>query len=255
MKIAGILAVITTSLSAFTAQAQSTFTGRVLSDSGVPLVGAEVVLDGPQNLQRTSANGEFRFNAVPAGVHHVGIRMTGFAPKIDTIEFADAGEVRREYRLARIEAILPEVPVTATLLDRKLAEFHERRRMGIGRFLDSAEFANTRGTRTSDRVAKLPGVLIQRGTGNNAFVTNTRQRSRGEPGSKSMCRSLVWLDGVNLGTEYNVNELDPTIIAAVEWYAGQASIPAKFNVPPRIPANSRSGLTEAYCGVLVIWLR
>ena len=67
-----------------------------------------------------------------------------------------------------------------------------------------------------------------------------------------MCRSLVWLDGVNLGTDYNVNELDPSIIAAVEWYAGQF-VPAKLAVPPRVSATT--GGIEQYCGVLVIWLR
>jgi hypothetical protein len=109
----------------------------------------------------------------------------------------------------------------------------------------------------SDRLTKLPGVLIQRGDsrqgkGSEMFVTNSRQRSDGEPGPRSMCRSLVWLDGVNLGTEFNVNSLDPSIIAAVEWYAGQF-VPAKLAVPPRF--NAASGNPEPYCGVLVIWLR
>lgn len=234
--------------------AQASITGRVLRDSGMVLVGAEVVLNGPQNSQRTDERGEFRFTRVPAGKQIVGVRMPGFAPRVDTIEVADAGEIRREFRLARIETKLPEVPVRTTPLDRKLVEFHERRRsLGTGRFLDSAEFANTRGTRTSDRLAKLPGVLVQRGRGSAVFITNTRQRLPGEPGSGSFCRSLVWLDGVNLGTEYNVNELDPSIIAAVEWYASTQNAPAKLVAPPR--PNAMTGRIEQYCGILVIWLR
>lgn len=230
-----------------TAGAQSSIIGRVLSDSGMVLVGAEVVLNGPQNLQRTDEKGEFRFTRVPAGRQIVGVRMPGFAPRVDTIDVADAGEIRRDFKLTRIETTLPEVPVRTTLLDRKLFEFHERRRVGIGRFLDSAEFANTRGTRMSDRLQRLPGLSIQRGRFDSAVVTNTRQRLPGEPGANKFCRSLVWLDGVNLGTGYNVNELSPSIIAAVEWYAGQASIPAKYAV--------RANPAEPYCGVLVIWLR
>ena len=245
MRTAGILAF--TAIASAAHSQGSTFTGRVLSDSGVALAGAEVVLNGPQNSQRTNASGEFKFIAVPAGRNIVGVRTPGFAPLIDTIEFADAGEIRREFRLARIQTELPEVPVTATLLDRKLFEFYERRRFGIGRFLDSAEFAETRGTRTSDRLTKLPGLMIQRGQGSQAIVVNTRTRSRGEPGPNSWCRALVWVDNVNLGTGYNVNELDPSIIAAVEWYAGEASIPVRFAVP-------RTARRD-YCGVLVIWLR
>lgn len=234
-------------ISAQTSVAQVVIIGRVLSDSGAVIVGAEVVLNGPQNLQRTDEKGEFRFTRVPAGPQIVGVRMPGFAPRVDTIEVADAGELRRDFKLTRIETTLPRVPVTATLLDRKLLEFHERRKFGIGRFLDSAEFANVHGTKTSDRLASLPGVRIERGRATEAFVTNTRQRLPGEPGSQSWCRALVWLDNVNVGTKFNVNELDPTIIAAVEWYAGEASIPLRFAVPQKG--------SDRYCGVLVIWLR
>lgn len=234
---------------ATSARAQgSLFTGRVLVDSvRTPLAGAEVILPTLTQTQRANELGEFRFTGIPAGEHVVLVRMPGYAPKVDTIEVADAGEVRREYRLARIETSLPEVPVRTPLLDRKLYDFHERRRFGIGRFLDSAEFAKTPGTRTSDRLRKLPGVVITRGRFSDAFVANNRQRDPGEAAG-TWCRAAVWLDGLNLGTDYNVNQLDPSMIAAIEWYAGQASIPAKFNVTPPSP-------NKKYCGVLVIWLR
>ena len=228
------------------AQSQAVIVGRVLTDSGMVLVGAEVVLNGPENLQRTDEKGEFKFVRVPAGRQVVGVRMPGYAPRVDTIEVADAGELRREYKLSRIETTLPEVPVRTTLLDRKLFDFHERRKLGIGRFLDSAEFANTRGTRTSDRLSKLPGVGILRGTfSSEAYVANTRTRQRG--GGQPSCRALVWIDNINQGTSFNINQLDPSIIAAVEWYAGEASIPARFAVPQKV--------SDRYCGVLVIWLR
>ena len=227
----------------------SLLTGRVLADSvQTPLVGAEVSLPALAKAERTNERGEFRLTGIPAGEHVVQVRMPGYAPKVDTIEVADAGDIRREYRLARIEATLPEVPVKATLLDRKLSEFYERRRMGIGRFLDSAEFAKAPGTRTSDRLKKLPGLMIGRGRFlSEAYVLSTREQSK-RPGSPEPCRAAIWLDGVNLWTDYSVNELDPSMIAAVEWYAGQASIPAKYNVTPSNPSRK-------YCGVLVIWLR
>jgi hypothetical protein len=57
----------------------------------------------------------------------------------------------------------------------------------------------------------------------------------------------VWLDYINVGTGFNVNEIDPSHIAAIEWYAGTSSVPARFAVPAK-PASP-------YCGTLVIWLR
>ena len=240
---ASMILVAAMCVGAQSANAQSSlFTGRVLADSGnTPLPGAEIALAALGRAQRADQRGEFRFTAVPAGEHVAQVRMPGYAPKVDTIIVADAGEVRREFRLARIEATLPEVPVTATLLDRRLYEFHERRRFGIGRFLDSAEFANTHGTRTSDRLARLPGVIILRGRFSDAYVANNRQRTL----DGRLCRAAIWLDGINVGIDYNVNLLDPSMIAAVEWYAGQASIPARFNVTGR----------AGQCGVLVIWTR
>jgi hypothetical protein len=220
----------------------SLFTGRVLADSTLaPLAEAEISLPALGRTQRANVRGEFRFTAIPAGDHIVQVRVPGYSPKIDTIEVADAGEARREYRLSRIQVTLPEVPITASLLDRRLYEFHERRRFGIGRFLDSAEFAKAHGTRTSDKLARLPGVIILRGRFSDAYVANNRQRTL----NGRLCRAAVWLDGINLGIDYNVNLLDPSMIAAVEWYAGQASIPARFNVTGR----------AGQCGVLVIWTR
>lgn len=223
----------------------SVLVGRVFTDSGMVLAGAEVVLNGPQNSQRTNEKGEFRFTAVPAGFQIVGVRMFGFAPKVDTIAVAEAGELRREYKLSRIETVLPKVPVTATLLDRKLYEFYDRRKAsGMGRYLDSAEFAKAPGTRTSDRLSKLPGLMIMRGRGLAAYVTSTRSLARARAGA---CTANVWLDYINLGTGFNVNELDPSVIAAVEWYAGTSTVPARFAVPAK-PGSQ-------YCGTLVIWLR
>jgi hypothetical protein len=245
MKVLSFLGfVVAASAIVSTTQAQGTIlVGRVLSDSGTVLMGAEVVLNGPQNAQRTNEKGEFKFTAVPVGFQIVGVRMLGFAPKVDTIDVADAGEVRREYRLSRIETTLPRVPVTATLLDRKLFEFLDRRKFGMGRFLDSAEFAKVARTRTSDKLSKLPGLMIVRGRGLASYVTSSRSLTN----SRGRCTANVWLDYINLGPGFNVNELDPSIIAAVEWYASTSAVPARFAVPAKPNA--------PYCGTLVIWLR
>jgi hypothetical protein len=221
----------------------SSFAGRVLTDSGVAIAGAEVSIPSLQRTQRTNDQGDFVFSAVPGGEHIVGVRMPGFAPKTDTIEVADAGEVRRQYRLSRIETTLPAVPVTTTLLDRKLSEFHSRRKFGMGRFLDSAEFANAHGTLTADKLKRLPGLMIVRGRFSDAIVISTRSLA-----TVGRCGAAVWIDGINLGTGYNVNQLHPNEIAAVEWYAGTATIPVQFSGLPRRGQ-------PPVCGVLVIWLR
>jgi hypothetical protein len=222
-------------LIATSVQAQgSRFSGRVLTDSGVPLIGAEVVLAGQR--ARTNSIGQFRLDSLRTGEHVVLVRMPGYAPKGDTIEVAEAGEVRREYRLSRTLAILPEVPVTTTLVDRMLADFNSRRRFGAGRFLDSTEFAKASGTRTSDKLRRLPGVLITRGRFSESFVASSRGR----------CPASIWVDGLHFGTGYDVNMFDAGSIVAVEWYSSPATIPVEFSM-------SRPGVRA--CAVLVLYTR
>ena len=234
MKTAGILTVVTTMLNALTADAQSTFSGRVLTDSGSPIAGAEVLVSNQRTS--TSAKGEFRVTSLTADFYVVLVRMPGYAPKSDTIEVADAGEVRREYRLSRIQAILPEVPIVTTLTDRRLADFYERKKYGMGRFLDSTQFAKAGGTRTSDKLMRLPGLLIRRGRFSDTYVISSRGR----------CAASVWLDGIDLGTGYDVNMLDPGVILAVEWYSSPAMTPVQFSMVKR---------GASHCAALVIWTK
>jgi hypothetical protein len=212
----------------------SRFTGRVLTDSGVPLIGAEVVLAAQRT--RTNSIGQFRLDSLRTGEYVVVVRMPGYAPKGDTIEVEEAGEVRREYRLSRTLAILPEVPVVTTLVDRMLADFHDRRRFGAGRFLDSTEFAKASGTRTSDKLRRLPGLIITRGRFSESYVTSTRGR----------CPASIWVDGLHFGTGYDVNMFDAGSIVAVEWYSSPATIPVEFGM-------SKPGVRA--CAVLVLYTR
>ena len=115
----------------------------------------------------------------------------------------------------------------------------------MGRFLDSAEFAKAHGMRTSEKLRRLPGLMVVYSRqGSGATVVTTRSLA-----TVGRCGAAVWIDGINVGTGFNVNELHPNEIAAVEWYAGTATIPAQFSGGP-----TRRGQPPV-CGVLVIWLR
>ena len=213
----------------------SAFTGRVLTDSGLPLAGAEIVANAKR--ARSNAKGEFKLTSLVAGEHLVLVRMPGYSPKADTIEVADAGEVRREYRLSRTQAILPEVRSTTTLTDRRLEQFYSRKQFGMGRFLDSTEFANTVGMRTSDRLRRLPSVMVGRGRfSSEGYIWSSRGR----------CAANVWMDGLNLGTGFDVNTLDPSIILAIEWYPSPGMTPVEFSMVKR---------GASHCAVLVIWTK
>ena len=236
-RVAAVPLTIATLIAARFAQAQgSLFVGRVRADSNIVLAGAEIVIPALQRTIRTNEKGEFQFNSVRAGEHVVGVRMPGFKPRIDTIEVADAGEVRRDYLLSRVDAALPEVAVKTTLLDRRLEDFENRRRFGAGRFLDSTQFAKSHGTRTSDRLSRLPGLMISRGRRSESVVMSTRGR----------CPATVWVDGLNFGTGVDINMFDAGSIVAVEWYSSPATIPVQFHM-------SRPAVRN--CAVIMLWTR
>lgn len=143
------------------AQSRAVLTGRVVADSTErPLVGASVLLPAQALHATTDSVGRFRIAGVPAGVHEVLVRLIGFEPYRGRLGFQSSDSVAIEVVMAPAVVSLPDVLVATTLTSRKLVEFTERRRLGIGHFLDSTDIAKGPGTRMSDKLRHLPGLAI-----------------------------------------------------------------------------------------------
>ena len=69
-------------------------------------------------------------------------------------------------------------------------------------------------------------------------------RNRGRVVEKKEIMASVWMDGLNLGTGFDVNMLDPSTILAVEWYSTPAMTPVQFSMVKR---------GASHCAVLFIW--
>lgn len=140
-----------------------------------------------------------------------------------------------------------------------IAEFEERRLAGFGHFITRAELEQQENRRTSDILARIPGLTVKRGTGGYAWIASSRgqmtivrQPNPGrldqERGARPACFSNVYVDGAivytsGLGDLFDVNQIGPNQIEAIEYYSSAAQIPARFN------------RTNSACGVLVIWTR
>ncbi len=254
------------------AQARAVLRGNVLVDgTDAPVAGAEVSLPGLSLAARSDATGAFRLGGIPAGRHALVVRRVGFAPLSTMMTFAAGDSIEADLLLSASATSegqpLPGVTVTAaSVLRSRLAEFEERRALGAGgRFLTREQLDRMDGRRMSEAVAVI-GVPVVVGTTNAAFVASSRgtqsfmrttkpnrsDRARGaKPG---LCYGAVALDGVLVyrGSEdgqgeseplFDINALPPETIAGVEFYAGGATMPAKYNG------------TRSTCGLILIWTR
>jgi len=249
------------------AQGRAVLRGRVLVDgSDKPISGAEVSLPRLLIVARTDTSGAFRLGDIPAGRHQLSVRRVGFVPLTTLMIFAAGDSVEADLLLSSGAAVegqpLPGVTVMATPTPRgRLAEFEERRAMGAGgRFLTQAQLDLMEGRRMSEALATI-SVPVVIGRSDAAWVASSRgtqsllriiRPSMADlaMGAKThLCYAAVALDGVLVYSGgdseplFDINTLSTKYVAGVEFYAGPATMPAKYNG------------TRTTCGLILIWTR
>jgi hypothetical protein len=175
-----------------------------------------------------------------------------------------------------LQASVNELPTVAVsgksepLVRGQLAEYEDRKARGIGHFFDGDVLEKTREHRLGDVLTgRVPGITITRGKGSRAWATSGRATSPTicelcrvskadildkvdiASGAPLACYMDVYVDGAMLYSSasrgqmplFNLNNIDPRNIRAVEVYASTSQIPPKY---------VRMG---AGCGVMLIWTR
>jgi hypothetical protein len=256
--------VVVSSLVALTAGemgAQSVLTGVVRdSVTRLPIADVEILIRELKVRARTDNRGRFFLEEIGGGRFPVVARKVGYDSVSATLSFSGADSASHDFEMAMRAQPLPEVPVRgkgATLGNAKLAIFEQRRERGIGHFLTEADFARDPNHLMGDILWKLPGVRIVRSRRTQAACVGT---SRGTQsfiataiascfGTAVACPAAVYLDGALVyagmpGQDaFDVNSLQPSAIAGVEYYAGPAQMPPELNA------------TRGTCGALVIWTK
>ncbi len=257
---------------AATASAQATaLAGRVLrAGSATPIAGAEVLLAPGGARVLTDSDGRFRFAAVASGRLTIHVRRLGFAPESVVVETprVDVAELVIELRETPQKLDTVSVSGREDVLARgKLAGFYERKKFGIGRFLEEKDIEKFLTRRLADIiVARVPGTRSVRSAkgGMAAYIATVRMAP--EPLISAMkgaarpppCYPDIYLDGAvvySSGSERNlpnqpadvvlfdVNSIDPAHVSAIEFYSGPAQMPAQYN------------RTGSACGALLIWTK
>jgi hypothetical protein len=213
--------------------------------TGQPVGSAEVLDLATRRKSFTSVSGAVSLARLDPGVTVLQIRKIGYASRMQTVSVTPADTVSITMLLKPLAQELPEVRTTApNTTTGKLATFERHRASGMGHFLTTEQLAKVEGHLTSDVFRTIPGVKVwPDGRSTAWYVASTRGSGSIKPG---ICLAAVMVDGVMVyrGTHgqapFDINSIRPEEMAAVEFYAGGASMPIEY---------------RAGCALVVIWTR
>jgi hypothetical protein len=212
------------------AQAAGTIAGTLRTASAV-VTDARVQLDSTRET-RSDSGGRFVFPDVPYGRHTLRVLSIGTTPfqidvlvdRRDTIAF--------ELVLEKIALLDSVVVQGSTVRQVFVREYEDRRRVGMGRYLDSTQIKPF--ARVGQALSFVTGVRYRKDT---VFLSNAMGGT---------CLPNVWIDKMQYGNDPDaIRMLRPDDIMAIEVYQRATLMPTEF----------RPGKRDTGCGALVIWTR
>jgi hypothetical protein len=231
-----------------------TLTGVVVSDSGRSVViDAEVMLPDAAMTARSDSSVTFMLRDVPIGEHRVNVRRPGYGPLDATLSVRTNEVVNRRMVLSRV-TVLNEVLITAR--DRRLTEFEENRKRGLGVFMTRDFLETQEGRKLSTVFGQMPGVWLYANKGGfrGEYISSSRkcipvirlQDNGGTEQNCLPCYAEVFLDGNHVtrnGQRFDINSIEPADIEAIEYYRGASESPGRYRT------------ADGACGVVVIHTR
>ena len=212
--------------------------GVVRDSAGTVVVGAEVGVVGALGRGTTGSDGTFRMAAVPVGRHTVVARRLGFRPDSSVVEVAGGDTAQVTLRMAAVAYRIAPVVVEAgrQRYTGRLAGFYERRERGMGHYFTQEDIDRRNPMRVSDLLRGVPGLRIIPQRNGESVITLRNQR----------CTPFIWIDGAPATAGFlNPDYFAPNTLAAIEVYAGPASVP-----PELMGVRGRGS-----CGVIALYSR
>jgi len=253
-------------LAAQPAAAGVTVSGVVLVDSlERPIAGAEVELVGTAYRTRSDSSGAFSLRGVPVGAYRLQLRAVGYAPLNLDVQLSADGLDGVEALLRPVAQELERVRIRASLTPtaRHLIDFENRRKFGIGKFIDSTRLWAYGGPQAWYRalVSEVPGMRAMpygsslalarssRGTSSIMKPMPSGDNTDRRRGAQKGCYLRVIIDGQ---TRYNTN-LDETLFD-VSTYDGPPIVAAEVYSSAQLPAEFNR-MSDYSCGAIVLWTK
>jgi len=247
------------------AQSNARIAGRVVTKSTQSAISGAEVLLAPGSLRVLSdSSGRFRFDAVPPGNVTVLVRRLGFVADTSYVTVQAREDLDLVVELVQSAQALDTVNVAAAenpIPRGKLAGFYERKKFGIGRFLESDIFDKEQYRQLGDVItSRVAGSrLVRARVGNTVWIATTRQAGTSTAGldptdrlrgaDPRACYPDVYLDGANVYSYgkgmplFDVNLIGTNNVSAVEFYVGASQTPSQY------------AKTGSVCGVVLIWTK
>jgi hypothetical protein len=226
-------------------RAVGTIDGIVSDTNLVPLQGAFVSVLGTSIRIGTGPNGRFRITKVPAGQYLLIVKRIGFRPTSAVIDVPATDTLRLAYTLEQVGVdVLNPVIVTEKSPSKKMADFEQRRRLGVGQFMDAQQIDAHNSARATEILRNFTTVNVSQD--NSTAITKYYALSKREGANPQLgaCPMQLYVDQVPLPSPFNLDLLPaPREIAGIEVYAGASTIPPQFNGYDR------------GCGVILVWTK
>lgn len=211
--------------------------GAVVSETRIPLVGAQIRFGNSGDVAESDEAGQFTATRVNPGAMWLRIRRIGYRPESLLVTVVAGQSIEPTVVMRQIAQSIAAVKVIGRRdITGPMAGFYKRVQTGSGRFFTQADIARRQPSSMTDLLRSVPGIRIEtRGFDN-------RVRIRG-----SRCSPLVWLDGQGLfAGEFDLDSVDPNTFEGIEVYSGPASVPVEFQGNQRVSSG---------CGTIILWSR
>lgn len=239
-------------ISAPTEAADSRIHGIVKDvDSGSPLAGARVIVEGVPGSYATDQDGRFAIPDVLPGTRRITVSRSGYSARTDSVDVPPGSFLSLVVELAGEP--IPLAPILVSVeprnLDLELAGFYDRRDREHGVFLTRAAIEERNPVTSVDLLEGIPGVrIIREGINRMVVLAGRRAMSLMQDPHAEPCYPTVWMNGMlvqqaSYDRPVNLDDLvGPWEIEGLEVYQSTSRIPIQFNV-------------QGACGVLVVWTR
>jgi hypothetical protein len=237
-----------------------TFMGIVTRDTlshGVR--GAEIRLPQLGLAAQTDVNGEFRFDAVPAGRYAVTVRAIGFEQFADSIDIAAGktldGDLTLRPAATQLDTLITKADAPNTVPP-LLRDFESRRKMHTaGAFLDDSTLRAHDDEHLSSLIGMLPGVrTVHQQFKTGVYLASAMSTTDGGPVFMSRpapCMLNVFENGIRIyqGGPGGVGEPPDFSNIRVSDYSGVEVYVSASVLPPQFAATGNS------CGAILLWTR